>query len=470
MHPSTRQHAGFTLVELLVSISILSMMLFLINEIFNSTSIAVTSSVQNSRNIAAARVNGEQIQADADAMVGPTLSGDGGYIVIIQRKLRDVTMRDPRNLAEVTIPEMRSDHLVFIRNAAGLRSMTPQDPGSYRTNLIGPEVGGYAKVWYGPALRAQPDGLPTGNGAAFRLGGAEAGFDRIASNWIFGRQALLFNPIDERVLANASRPDPTIQGNLAQYTYANNANYNSPVQNLSYPGPKLLFMGLTDVTQQSYGPRNDANSLLFQLTDGTDYTVQRDNYLRTAYYNLDQAMRVNTAPDPEQTGYASWAIAQGHGIFTQSCSEIIVDFAADLNGNGKIDTQAGGGTDDNGAIFWYDALKTPGTYQWQKSIVPQFQPYVNFNADTKAFVFRVDDALPFDTSDVANTRPSNWPYLIRVRYRLHDTRGRLMSNEPGALADGIDNNGDGSIDEVDEDRISGRWYEHIIRVPRPDPI
>ena len=90
------------------------------------------------------------------------------------------------------------------------------------------------------------------------------------------------------------------------------------------------------------------------------------------------------------------------------------------------------------------------------------------NADKKIFVFRVNDDTAFSS---AGNPVSTWPYLIRIRYRLHDTRGRMTSNYRAALTDGIDNDGDGAIDAADaqndEDKISGRWFERIITVNRP---
>ena len=87
--------------------------------------------------------------------------------------------------------------------------------------------------------------------------------------------------------------------------------------------------------------------------------------------------------------------------------------------------------------------------------------------DQNIFIFRVDDdtAHPGPVGTAINN--SSWPYLIRIRYRLHDTRGRLESNYRDAIRDGIDNDGDGTTDEADEERISGRWFERIISVPRP---
>lgn len=478
MHKPTRQHAGFTLIELLVAVSLLGLLLFLINDLFTNTSAAVSTSAQNSKVIATARVIGQQIDDDTRAMLGPK-AGEGGYIVIIQQRIKGAKFINPDTLAEFTDPnfELRSDQLVFIRDAVGVRSMTPQDAQSYRSNLVG-QPGGVARVWYGAGLRTKTDGTPLGTGGSFRLGRPDAELDSIGNNWVLARQCLLFNPRDEvvnRVVSDAP----------GAYVNAVTARRDSPVQGVGgYSGPKTLYMGLTDVTRQNYALATDSTSLVNQLEDpNVQPAAQIANYLNTAFaYNPDNRLRVNPSPSPADTGYEPWAIAQTHPILATHCSEFVVQFAADLNGNGLIDTVEGGGPDDRGnGIYWYDAL-TPTNqgfnFLWSNSTRPQpstglpadyFQPYVNINQDMKAFVFRFSDDEPIDpnTSPTRQTY-SNWPYLIRIRYRLHDDRGRLKSNNPAALSDKLDNDGDGSVDEAGEDRASGRWYEHIIRVPRPE--
>lgn len=454
-----RQH-GFTIVELLVTMAILGLMLFLINEIFNDTSVAVTTSVQNSKTIAASRSINEQFTDDADEMVGPgdPASGDFGYIVIIQQKLPSMTMLDPQTLAEVTVTELRTDQLLFVRDAEGLKSMTPSSASSYGTSIIG-QASDRAKVWYGHVQRTDPDGTIPGTSAAYQLGGASSGRDRIGSDFILGRQAMLFNPASLNTGTDA---------------YANTAQYFSTVQGLSGAPGNRSWHGFTDVTAQNYGPVTDTTSLLYQITDTTtlNTAAHTTNYFNTAYPIAANRLRVNTAPDASATNFASWAIAQGHPILAQGCSEIIIDFAADLNGNGQIDRQVGGGTDTTGAIYWYDTLRLPilaiGNYRWDNPTASG-QPLINTTlSDQNVFIFRVDDDTPYTTT---GTAVSSWPYMIRIRYRLHDTRGRLTSNYADALRDGLDNDGDGAADGsdplADEDQISGRWFERIISVPRP---
>ncbi len=489
MHKRHTQRKGFTLVELMVAVSILGIMLFLINELFQTTSAAVTTSVQQSKSVAGTRLIGEQIQSDTDAMLGPDdrRGASGGYLVIIQRRVLNVPLQNTTNLAEFTTPFIRSDQLVFIRNAGGLRSMTPQDADSFRSNLVG-KSDDYAKVWYGHPQRLNNDGSIPGNTANFQLGGADAGFDRIGSDWILGRQALLFNPTDAFEESRPTpRANPTVAGQPNSYIFARDAYSGSRVFNSTYSREtRIINNGLTDVTIQSYFNPADPNALVSQLTNpALPNEAERNRlYLNTAYYLRNFPLRVNTSPT--DTNFASWSVAQTHGILAPNCSDFVVQFAADLNGNGRLDTTANNGSDLGGDIRWYDGFNTnPGPANWNTgwqdidtSRPGRAQPFVRIDNDTRAFIFRLDDYRALDP--VATGLPpiaerqqrSMWPYLLRIRYRLHGNRGRLAGNDPSALVDGIDNDGDqgqpgGGVDEPGEDQIPGQWFEHIIRVPRP---
>ncbi|MGB0768409.1 MAG: type II secretion system protein [Phycisphaeraceae bacterium] len=461
MTPRPTQH-GFTIVELIVTLSILGLMLFLINELFQDTSVAVTTSVQTSKVIATTRVVNEQIDNDAAAMIGPSASvNEGGFLVIYQRRLPAGTIRDPQTLTEApnAVP-LRIDQMVFIRDAQGLSAMTPLNNASYGTTLVG-LANDKAKVWYGHVQRTEPDGTRSA-AANTALGEADAGLDRIANDFILGRQALLFDPTN-------TATNNALSVNATNITHATSAYYNAPVVNSGFVTPSNVFMGLTDVTNQDY------SGFYALLTDNVPINDEVD-YLNTLYRFNNDRLRVNTSPDPDATNFAAGAIAQGHPILAPGCSEFIIDFAADLNGDGQIDTAFGGQSATTDApIFWYDALDPVqntigGATNWVGGLgIPR--PFVNLNANAKAFIFRVNDHFSFEDQGgvvgTPNTAHSYWPYLIRIRYRLHDTRGRLTSNHPLALRDGIDNDGDGAIDENNEDQISGRWFERIIRVPRP---
>jgi prepilin-type N-terminal cleavage/methylation domain-containing protein len=461
-----RQH-GFTIIELIVTMTILGLMLFLVNQLFNDTTVAVQTSVQSSKTIATNRSINEQLTADTDAMVGPGLGNSGGYIVIIQQRIQDATMINPSDLTEVEVDELRTDQLLFIRDGEGLKSMTPATASGYGTNFIG-QPGDRAKVWYGHALRTLSNGRLR-SGGDVSLGGDNAKFDSVGNNFILGRQAMLFNPTD---VSDPTNPQKLTVDN-AGFIYADQAYWNAPVNNTGYPTAARTFKGLTDMTFQPYGPHTGTNSgsLLDQLTDLNN---DDDDYVNTAYPSADERLRVNTAPNPDDTDYAAWAIAQGHAILAQGCSEIIVDFAADLNGNGRIDRVNGGGNDTAGTIYWYDTFRRPlqnsAAFQWDNPQGdPNFiQPLVSGAlGNQNVFVFRVDDDEPYDSGAGGFQSHSRWPYMIRIRYRLHDTRGRLRGNYAAALRDLLDNDGDGDIDEAGEDQIAGRWFERIISVPRP---
>jgi len=65
---------------------------------------------------------------------------------------------------------------------------------------------------------------------------------------------------------------------------------------------------------------------------------------------------------------------------------------------------------------------------------------------------------------------SDWPKLIRIRVRLHDSQGLVTSYSDEFLINGRDDDGDGVVDNPEEGRISGIWFEYIIAVPYPmDP-
>ena len=81
-----------------------------------------------------------------------------------------------------------------------------------------------------------------------------------------------------------------------------------------------------------------------------------------------------------------------------------------------------------------------------------YQPGLGLTAGTAAFVWRhdrFDPGVPFDVpaGTAASSPYCDWPYLLRVRYRFHDGRGRLASTEGR----------------------QGVWFEQVLRVNRPFP-
>lgn len=484
-----RKQAGMTLIELMVAMTILVLMLSLINEVFQSTQIAVTTGTQNSKVIAATRVIGEQLDEDFNAMRRPSLSNDGGYLVILNKlvapgqSIESMPIRDPGTLAELPAQGLRLDQIVFVRDALGLRSMTPQGANTFRSSLYG--EGTQAKVVYSIAERTEQDGSkrPSDQG----LGTQNAGADRVASDFILSRHVLLFDPLDE-----SQDPPAPISAGLGTYVSVANAGWNAPINGSTpgFPGPRVAFMGITDVTTQAYSGNNAAGDMGFietirdTLANSGDPNSVTPLYLQTAF--TQERFRVNPKPSAAATGYESWAVGQTHGILSPTCSELVVQFAADLNGNGRIDTTAPNGNDQGGEIIWYDGfgsnnpnqtnLQVAGPNAWYRApggtgpVKPQPKVAGGLGIYDHAYVFRFDDDAAFNPDGDPQQEYSDWPYMIRIRYRLHDTRGRLTSNNLAALNDGYDNDGDGAADgadpQNDEDKIAGRWFEHIFRVRR----
>lgn len=65
---------------------------------------------------------------------------------------------------------------------------------------------------------------------------------------------------------------------------------------------------------------------------------------------------------------------------------------------------------------------------------------------------------------------SDWPRLIRMRVRLHDPQALVASYSDEFLINGRDNDGDGVVNNPEEGRMSGMWFEYVFAVPYPtDP-
>ena len=53
---------------------------------------------------------------------------------------------------------------------------------------------------------------------------------------------------------------------------------------------------------------------------------------------------------------------------------------------------------------------------------------------------------------------------------MHDRAGEAVSYDEYYLNNGRDDDGDGQVDEIDEARNLGVWYEMIFAVPHPGAI
>lgn len=357
------QRAAFTIVELIVAMAVASLLLFLVNTIFNSTVRAVSRGIALSDIIANARGASDQIRLDADQMMAPdsTTPAQAGVLVIVNQTIDAPIRRGPRadeQLRDASHPlgPVRSDQLMFVRDAAGLRSVTPGSTGDYGNTVSA----AHAKVWYGHVRKTNPDGTDGG------LLGAN-GPNRSANDWVLGRQAML--------LADTS------PGSI----YAASAAHDAAVTGLTPPAgiAANAYSGLTDVA-------------------AVNITALHADPASGCY--ITERLRTNLSPVFDATNddyaFSAWQIAQMHTAFLTHVSDYVVEFAGDYDSDGRVDTSTATST-----ILWYSMLNPPAT-----------------KAPTT-----VGSASVFTWQEDDDGASSTWPHLIRVRYRVHDPRGSIES-------------------------------------------
>lgn len=474
--PQHHTQSAFTLMEMIVAISIAALLMLFINSLFNDTSRAVQLGMATGNAVVTSETINDQLNRDVDHMLGPQGGPNpGGYLIIINRLIGDYNGNRRLDANEgVQIPRgdgtgslrlnlVRSDQLVFIATSKLGKPFHSMTPRAWHT--LGNQIqANRARIWYGHIQRTNHDGTDPLNP---ELG---TGLDALGHTWILGRQSLLIDPNVALITDYKSHSD----------IHATGIFYNNSILPSGYaPFDNRLWRGLTDVADATYDP----SALTFPT-----------GYLATTF----AAERLRANPMPESMDFASWRIAQTHPILAQNVSDFVVEFAADVNNDGQIDTDTldidingdgepdiGDGQPDTdprpGNIVWYGLDLIPngtGNPGYTSASFNYTASYSNFNPivdpaptpfDTNAdlaFIWEYNDDMPTTTPTAANN--SAWPHLLRIRYRMHDEMGRMISTDDSRLADNIDNDLDGDFDEDDEGRISGRWFEHIVRVNRPD--
>lgn len=474
-----RLRRGFTLVEMLTTIALISVLMLLVNQLYFDTTEAIGVGIATSDVITKVRATSEQMHRDGQAM---TSAGSRGFLAILNHQYAGMAIRRARS-GDLT-ETVRSDQLVFFR-----------DRSDGVNGNIEPLVGGgggppyafsndvpncnHIKVWYG-------HGLPTGgDGADAALNASEVapmdlgkGPNKTASEWVLARQAM-FLQTDDTGSTRAGQTGPP----ATQLPRWNQDIKGGWVNTVPAGIPRNVYMGLVDVGVTKF---TDASSNLWWgmdaiqnsltpaelLAAGTTYKAEAYKYL----YGYER-LRLNLYPQYSNSNpvyrYQAWQVAQMHPVLIANCSDFIVDFAADISTgtnedntpDGALDTDPIGpvtGTDKNGRPFsytggnirWYthpgfendptDATNYDSTKPVTYGVPALYTPYdANANAgasptmpaSTAAFVWQHDD-------------PSNWPYMLRLRYRLHDRKGRLTTATAGSRSE------------------QGKWFEQVIYVNR----
>jgi len=341
--------------------------------------------------------------------------------------------------------------LLFIRASDNLVPLCPKSTSTFSAataSTVAPPSGSpYARVWYGHLLRTKPDGSSdsgailgdTKNGSANRLG----------INWILGRQAMLLadqlNTLSaSTICVNDGNGHSDPQGNAYGHGGGELDTGNTI---LGYAGSHKLYEGLSDVAEGglptirdnkkengSSGSNGNGNGGRW----GANRKAKKWKVEALATTFSTERLRVNPTPSAASlTSNSSERIAQMHAYMMSNVSDFIVEFAGDYASPTGIDTDA------SGNIIWYglgatDLLDNDNTNDEPD---PFYEALSTSNAD-KAYYFR-NGASKYVTSSLATV--TNWPYLIRIRYRLHDRKGGFASSSDGA---------------------TGMWFEQIIKVPR----
>ncbi len=455
------QDRAFTLIELIVSISIVLMMLFLVNRIFFDTTQAVSRGIATSKVIANNRTISEQLENDFDAsssspkVLGPA---DDGILIIINKRYDDVLTYDAREPGSFAGRSVRSDQLCFIRELNNQQSPIAGNSTSY-TNSTGATI---TRVWYGHVAQTNPDGsIPSNTIGSFGINNKGlTGPDKFANQWVLGRQVLYF----DNTVASSDQYADFDDTNLDD-------SYNKP-----------FYYGYTDLVNTGYtsspsngssgsGAASSGNEIISKLDSwrATFPTfvipIQRIFYLNflmsKCFIFRNNHLMVNTSLNIKQIDPID--VAQMHPFFVNNVSDFIVSFAGDYNktdGYDQIDL------DGEGNIEWYSMDNPPpdngaSPFRGDNTQEPyHYKPASNKLVDS-AFIFRHDDN-------------NDWPRLIRIQYRLHDTKGELLGLDHYKLVDQVDDDEDFDIDDYrnnhnDINELSaspGKLYEVILKVDR----
>ncbi len=415
---------GFTILELMVAMSITVLMLFLINRLFLDTVNAVSQGAALSQVLPGSRAISDHLVRDAEAMIGPA---DDGILIIVNQVIGDTDndgQFDPGEGVPCLLPDgtevnrlVRSDQLIFIRDAARIDPVAPRSADNFASSSNAP----YARIWYGHLLRTNQDGSPPS-------GGLGTDPNRLCNNWILGRQALFLQDDPSYIGTDDVLPSGAVVG------YGTQINPAIPAE---------LRMGLTDVAWYSFNNPLSSNPLLVGPTgalfeDSMTYFNYRLRARSLTFY--DQRLHVN--PHPTGTTFQSAQIAQMHPYLVENVSDFVVEFAIDLDNNGEVDTYGyGGPLDPDNTIRWY-GLNDPPSYP---AINEQPKYEINPGMPNPTIWFFRHDYAPF------------WPHLIRIRYRLHDRHGRFQGERQY------------TSDHTDPQwaaHRSGQWFEQIIKVNR----
>ena len=457
MQPSFRRFSGsgFTILELIVALSVTVLMLVMISALFTATSDGVALGMAVSDVVGAGRSIADQLERDSDRMLSPT-NLKPGFMVIVCQQVNGVAYRDRR--FEKT-RDVRTDQIMWMYDRAapgakvGEQPITPVDANTFssatRTQMASSNA---IRIWYGHVKKTTASGADGGNLGA-------PGENRLANNWALGRQALFL--VDDAAAISAIN---RTTGALAALATADVSGMTAWSGTPTPPASLKLFHGTTDVAALRYSgdPLTQPGTLMGGFGASTDPGIYRHTLWvdeaegkyqdrALAHMFLDgNRLWANPYPRPNPLVNTSWItsgqVGQMHSLLMDNVSDFIVDFAADAVADSNIPDDANGfdGAPDvdptTRETIWYGLGRQPNAASWTRNKPGVASPIVPSPAGGGVgFVFRHGKA-----------NSVTWPYMIRIRFRLHDQRGELL----------------GDVSPEPDATNVGRWFEQIIKVRR----
>ncbi|MEO1235293.1 MAG: prepilin-type N-terminal cleavage/methylation domain-containing protein [Planctomycetota bacterium] len=406
---SRPRRGGFTLIELITSVSILALMLTLAARVFFDAQTAVERGNQTSQIIAEQRAISQPLFDDVRNMhvFERGLGGNTpGFLVIHQNAFagvffppidertsdtrfwtRDASGDGNPNQADDVI---RSDQIAFFRDAGGLRSLTPGGFDSYDSEARAQN----ARVWYGH-VSPVPD-----NPANPSLDPGNTDYD-LATQLVLGRQAMLLiensssttypngDPGDDPRSANnrefgvsiggtsASPENDTFSGEFdildisaANLVYDDNGSdpsggplglFRTPTFDEAAPGNQSVFGELADRFPKDDTPDDLPNAFYADFAAGWLYAT------------TGQRLRASTRLDTDFTTggiFTADEIARLHAAFSPHVADFAIEIACDWSDDLDLFTTPGvptagpDGMPDNepdrdgaGNIRWYTLFR-----------------------------------------------------------------------------------------------------------------
>ena len=450
---------GFTVVELMVAVGVAVILMFIVHQVFYASAETLRQGAALSKVIGASRSVNELLANDFDAMVPQS---QDGVLVILSRQIIDVNMKtrptDPDILPGDFYKKesLRDDQIVFARDRAGIQPLCPNTTSSFYSSASSPRV----LIWIGHGLRTEPSGWVAGT----PLGAL--GPNEIGTNWALARHAMFL-------------------GGLTPATgiYINGTGgvqYNAEIVHTGlaagppHPPSPRRYMGFAD-----YSPSTYLDTVIYDLAGSTS----ADDYAIRAYEYTFGKNRLWINPNPEGPNFASWQIGQMHALLANNVSDFEIAFAGDYRDNtnpytppyvpdGELDAtrknpsfpnedKDKSGTDYrmSETIIWYDHHSsvfndpsTPASFDSTQPVsysIPQGEGAFNDPGNPTAPIYDDDpNSLPPNADAAFVWRHDDaylWPWLIRIRYRIHDSNGVLVSGDK---------------------HQTGRWFELVLKVNR----